>query len=67
MKFHDIGEAYEVLSDDELKAKYDRGEQVFENQGGGGGSGQHHFNAHQFFHQNFGGGGGGTTFHFRHG
>jgi DnaJ-class molecular chaperone len=67
MKFHDIGEAYEVLSDDDLKAKYDRGEQVFENQGGGGGGGgRHHFNAHQFFHQNFGGGGG-TTFHFRHG
>ncbi|KAG7358506.1 chaperone protein DnaJ [Nitzschia inconspicua] len=64
-QFHDIGEAYEVLSDDELKAKYDRGEQVFDNQGGGGG-GQHHFNAHQFFHQNFGGGGG-ARFHFRHG
>lgn len=64
--FHDIGEAYEVLSDDELKAKYDRGEEVFENQGGGGGGGRHHFNAHQFFQQNFGGGGG-TRFHFRHG
>jgi DnaJ homolog subfamily C member 3 len=34
--FHDIGEAYEVLSDDELRAKYDRGESVFEQQGGGG-------------------------------
>jgi DnaJ-class molecular chaperone len=71
MKFHDIGEAYEVLSDSELKAKYDRGEQVFENQGGTGGAGgrQHHFNAHQFFQQNFGAGAGagGTTFHFRHG
>lgn len=50
--FHDIGEAYEVLSDEELKAKYDRGEAVFDNQGGGGGGG-HHFNPHQFFHQNF--------------
>jgi DnaJ family protein C protein 3 len=56
---------YEVLSDEELKAKYDRGEPVFENQGGGGGG--HHFNAHQFFHQNFGGGGGGQRFHFKMG
>ena len=32
-KFSDIAEAYEVLSDDELRGKYDRGEQVFENQG----------------------------------
>merc|ERR1712070_823833 len=34
--FQDISEAYEVLSDEETRAKYDRGEQVFENQGGGG-------------------------------
>ena len=56
-RFQDIGEAYEVLSDKELKAKYDRGEAVFENQGGGG----HHTNANQFFRQHFqhGGGGGG--------
>ena len=26
--FQDIGEAYEVLSDDEKRAKYDRGEDV---------------------------------------
>jgi DnaJ family protein C protein 3 len=32
--FQDIAEAYEVLSNDELRAKYNRGEQVFENQGG---------------------------------
>jgi DnaJ family protein C protein 3 len=59
-KFADIGEAYEVLSDEEMKAKYDRGEPVFENQGGGGGGG-HHFNPHSFFNQQFqnGGGGGG--------
>lgn len=64
--FHDIGEAYEVLSDEEMRGKYDRGEDVFDNQGGGGG---HHTNAHQFFHQQFrqGGGGGSRHFHFRHG
>ena len=66
--FQDIAEAYEVLSDKELKAKYDRGEEVFENQGGG----RPRQNANQFFHQHFrrGGGGGkqysysyGTNFH----
>ena len=63
-KFHDIAEAYEVLSDDELKAKYDRGEPVFENQGGG----RQPFNPHQYFHQNFNGGGGGQQrFHFKMG
>ena len=68
--FQDIGEAYEVLSDEEKRGKYDRGEDVFENQGGGGrGS---HMNAHQFFHQHFqqggGGGGGGRRTHtFRFG
>ena len=67
--FMDIGEAYEVLSDDELKARYDRGEDVFDNQGGG----RQRANPHQFFHQHFqqGGGqqraGGGPRFHFRHG
>ena len=49
----------EILSDKELRAKYDRGEPVFENQGGGGGA--HHFNPNHFFHH----GGGGQ--HFRHG
>ena len=58
--FQDISEAYEVLSDKELRAKYDRGEPVFDNQGGGGGHG-HHFNPNHFFHR----GGGGQ--HFRHG
>merc|ERR1712038_888705 len=38
--FQDISEAYEVLSDEEKRGKYDRGEEVFENQGGRGG--QHH-------------------------
>ena len=73
--FQDIGEAYEVLSDDEKRGKYDRGEDVFENQGGGGaGPRRHHMDPHQFFQQHFshgGGGGGGRgggtrshTFHF---
>ena len=59
--FQDISEAYEVLSDKEMREKYDRGEPVFENQGHGGGGG-HHFNPGQhFFHH----GGGGQ--HFRRG
>jgi hypothetical protein len=63
-RFQDIAEAYEVLSDKELRAKYDRGEPVFDNQGGGH---QHH-NAHDFFRQQFhGGGGGGQRFHVRFG
>jgi len=75
-KFADIGEAYEVLSDEEMKAKYDRGEDVFDNQGGGGGGGQHHFDPRMFFNQQFHGGGGGggrrgggqrQQFHFRYG
>lgn len=73
--FQDIGEAYEVLSDEELKGRYDRGEEVFENQGGGGGQ-RTHFNP--FMHQQFRqggfnqggarfnhGGGGGQRFHVR--
>ena len=69
--FQDIGEAYEVLSDSDLKARYDRGEDVFDNQGGGGG-GRNRANPHQFFHQHFqqqgggGGGGGGPRMHFRY-
>ena len=70
--FQDIGEAYEVLSDEELRAKYDRGESVFDNQGGQ----QHHTNPFQFYNQHFQGGGGqrfhqrqggGQRFHFRYG
>jgi len=58
--FQDISEAYEVLSDDELKAKYDRGEDVFDNQGGGGGGGrQHHGFPEEMFRQHFQHGGGG--------
>lgn len=63
--FQDISEAYEVLSDDEMRAKYDRGEQVFDNQPGG----HRPHSAHQFFQQHFhrGGGGGGQRMHFRFG
>lgn len=67
-KFQDISEANEVLSDPELRAKYDRGEPVFENQGGGGGQ-RGGFNPHQqFFHQQFQqrGGGGGARHHSFH-
>ena len=62
--FQDIGEAYEILSNDETRGKYDRGEPVFDNQGGGGGGGHHH-NAHHFFHQHFQQGG--QRFQFRQG
>ena len=60
-KFHDIGEAYEVLSDDELRAKYDRGEDVFD-QGGPRQNNKHDFFGEQFFQH---GGGGRQHVHFR--
>jgi DnaJ family protein C protein 3 len=66
-QFQLIAEAYEVLSDDEKRQKYDRGEDVFPNQGGGGGGGGG-FNPFQ--HGGFpfgGGGGGGQRFHFNFG
>jgi len=65
-KFSEIAEAYEVLSDEELRGKFDRGEAVFENQGGPQqrGGPQFHFNGGgQRFHFN---NGGGQRFHFRH-
>lgn len=65
-KFHAIGEAYEVLSDPEMRAKYDRGELE---QGGGGHHHHHHHHHGHGFPFGFGGGGGGgqQTFHFRFG
>ena len=68
-KFQDISEANEVLSDADLKAKYDRGEPVFENQGGGGGGGGG-FSPHEQMFRHFQQGGGGgqrrANFHFSH-
>ena len=67
LKFQDISEANEVLSDEELKGKYDRGEAVYDNQGGGSGRQRQHFDPSQFFRQAQGGGGGHQrqhTFHF---
>eukprot|EP00898_Chlorokybus_atmophyticus_P005246 jgi/Chlat1/5722/Chrsp38S05564 len=67
-KFHAVAEAYEVLTNEELKARYDRGEDI-NDQGGGGGPGGwpgHHQNMHQqqTFHFTFDGGfpGGGGGF-----
>jgi DnaJ family protein C protein 3 len=68
--FHDINEAHEVLHDDDLRARYDRGEDVMENQGnGGGGGGGGGFNPfqQQGFQQRGGPGGGQQRTHFRYG
>lgn len=49
-KMEQLNEAYEVLSDPELKARFDNGDDPNNHQAGGGGGGGHPF---------FGGGGGG--------
>lgn len=59
VKFQLVAEAYEVLSDKDKRSKYDRGEEVFPNQGGGGEQGGHPFANH--FRQ------GGQQFHFHFG
>merc|ERR1712037_334903 len=58
-KFQEMAEAYEILSDPELRDKYDRGEDVTGNAGNEGGG----FNPFQHFQH----GGGGGTFHFNFG
>ena len=62
-KFKEIGEAYEVISDEDKRAAYDRyGHDAFKQSGGGGGRGGFH-DPMDIFSQVFGGrGGGGSMF-----
>jgi DnaJ-class molecular chaperone len=66
-KFREIGEAYEVLSDPDTRAKYDRGEEIKP----GGGQQQQQQHGFHGFPFNFGGGfpggggGGGQQQHFQ--
>lgn len=59
-KFKEAAEAYEILSDDNKKARYDQyGHQAFENGGGGfGGGGMNMDDIFSQFGDIFGGGGG---------
>jgi DnaJ homolog subfamily C member 3 len=68
-QFKLVAEAYEVLSDNDKRTKYDRGEEVFENQGNGP-RGFDPFQHFQQFHFAHGHGGhgfhhGGHQFHFQ--
>ncbi len=65
----EINEAYEVLSSDDLRPRYDNGEDVFGNDQNQGGNPFGGFGGHPFFQQQGGGGGGfqGGHFTFRFG
>lgn len=60
-KFKDIQEAYDVLSDDTKRMKYDRGDDLEEMMGGGPDPSEMF---QHFFRGGGGGGGGGHSFHF---
>ncbi|KAH6653713.1 DnaJ and TPR domain-containing protein [Truncatella angustata] len=67
-KMGNINEAYEVLSDPELRARFDRGDDPnsHEQQGGNPFHGSH-FGGQPFMFQQGGGGGGGQQFNFKFG
>ncbi|KAJ2960589.1 hypothetical protein NQZ79_g4078 [Umbelopsis isabellina] len=72
-KMAEINQAYEVLYDDDLRQKYDMGQDPFDPQGGQDGGYQHHGGnpfggfPHGFPFGDFsgGGGGGGQQYHFK--